>query len=556
MKSVVIAWLLLIPVIGNAQIYPKDFQVETRSGTDASDAWRTVTYWQVDPQQRLVWIRARFDLPEALLKRDVPLGIGVFAPASYEAWWNGTFIGRNGKPGASPEAETPGRLESDLLIPAQLLQPGVNELRLRMSSFHMPGRLSVPIQSIRVEEYRGRPTESIPLSVFRLMAGGALLLGAVYFGALCISNRRDVSSLLLTLLSLSVLAQLLAESIRFLVNYLYPFHVIRLRLIVGFAGSSALLLVAYLAHRHVRSRWAVFVGVTAALVALCVALVPGYDGKTHTVVLAGLMVSGTSAAIGIRARIPGAPLMLALLGGTVALAVIYPYVFVDLTYYLAIVLLLFVLFAQQVVDLRRAQRLQQQAALRSARLELELLRQQIQPHFLMNTLTALCEWVESDPSVGVKMIEALGEELRAIATMGEASTVPLAQEVDLCRHHLRVMGFRRNQQFSLAAHGLDAAAPIPPAIFHTLIENAFTHNTQPDGAQFVLSLGSAPDGRSRYELHSPLTKHTLQGAPGKGHAYVRARLRHAFGDDWHFSSGASNGEWVDCIDIPRTTACT
>jgi hypothetical protein len=556
MKGLFIAWLLLVPVVGAAEVYRNDLRVETRADSDAADRWRSIPLSRVDTRQQLIWVRIQFDSPGASLAQGVPLGLYVFAPVSYEAWWNGTFIGRNGKPGNSREAEEPGRLESKVLIPASLLSSGPNELLLRMSSFHMTGRLHAPIQAIEVREFGAPRTASNRQNVFRLMAGGALLLGAVYFGALFLSNRRDVSSLLLTLLSLSVLAQLLAESIRFLVNYLYPFHIVRLRSIVAFAGSSSLLLVAYLAHRHARAWLPVLLGTTAALVALCAAFVPGYDGKTYTIMLVGLLVSGASAVIGMRSKAPGARLMLALIAASVALGVIDDFVFLDLTYYLAIVVLLFVLFAQQVVHLRRAQRAQEEATLRAARLELELLRQQIQPHFLMNTLTALCEWVESDPAVGVKMIEALGEELRAIAAMGEASTIPLAQELDLCRHHLRVMGFRRNRQFSLKVQGLDATAPVPPAIFHTLIENAFTHNAQPDGTEFVLSAGDAPPGRCRYELRSPFTKRARRGESGKGHAYVRSRLRHAFGDDWHFSSDVENGQWVDRIEAPGRMACT
>jgi LytS/YehU family sensor histidine kinase len=204
------------------------------------------------------------------------------------------------------------------------------------------------------------------------------------------------------------------------------------------------------------------------------------------------------------------------------------------------------------VALRRDRQLQAETQLRAAQLELELLRQQIQPHFLMNTLAALCEWVESDPTVGMKMIEALGDELRAIAIMGESTTVPLGQEIDLCRHHLRVMSFRRNQSFTLTARGLSLHTPVPPALFHTLIENSLTHNTHADGAEFILSEGVGAGSRRRYELRSPLSGTISSKGTGKGHAYVRARLQHAFRDDWQFSSApASDREWIDAVEVPN-----
>jgi hypothetical protein len=459
-------------------------------------------------------------------------------------------------PGTSRERETPGRIQSDVLIPMHLLRPGPNEVLLKMSSFHLTGRLAMPVQAIELGVFGERPYASIYPNVFRLMAGGALLLGAVYFGALYVSNRRELSSLLLALLSLSVLGQLLSESIRFLVNYLYPLHVVRLQLIAGFACASTVLVVGYVGYRYSRARLRALLTGAAVLSALSLILVPGFDGKTFTLMIIGLLLAGVSAALGARASIRGARLVLALIAASLALAIVNAYVFLDLIYYIAIVALLFILFGQQVANLREAQRAQAETKLRSARLELELLRQQIQPHFLMNTLTALCEWVESDPKVGVRMIEALGEELRAIAAMAEFNTVPLGQEIELCRHHLRVLGYRRNQQFTLKADGVDLDTPVPPAILHTLIENAFTHNTHANGTEFVLSASAQANGRYHCELRSPLTnRDRTLGGSGKGHAYIRARLRHAFGDNWAFSANAVAGEWRDCVEVPGKTVC-
>jgi hypothetical protein len=557
MKAVLLLWLLLAPLAAQAQEYVNDFEVQVRQDSDPAGAWKTQVLWRVDPQQRLIWVRKSFDMPAASISPERPLGLQVSATASYEAWWNGEFIGRNGKPGASKETEVPGRLDSTILIPHRLLRPGRNELLLKMSSFHLPGRLGAPIQAISLRDFGSTPFQSRRQNGLRMMAAGALALGAVYFGALFFSNRRDGSSLLLALLSLAVLGQLLAESIRFFVRYFYPFHMTRLWLILGFACLSATLMVAYVAHRYARDRLRALLIAVAVLAVASIALMPGYDGKTVMVMLSGLLMCAITAGIGVRAKVRGARIALLLLLASLVAAGANLYAFIDHTWYLTMAALLFMLFWQQVLTLRRAQREQAETQLRSARLELELLRQQIQPHFLMNTLTALCEWVESDPAVGVKMIEALGEELRAIAVMGEASTVPLGQELELCRHHLRVMGFRRNRRFTLRAQGLNLETPVPPALFHTLIENAFTHNAHADGAEFVLTEQAVPNGRRRYELRSPRTRTAAHGGVGKGHAYVRARLRHAFGDNWYFSSTpAVNSEWIDCVEIPGKTACT
>ncbi len=222
------------------------------------------------------------------------------------------------------------------------------------------------------------------------------------------------------------------------------------------------------------------------------------------------------------------------------------------SYYIAVTVFLLFLFVRQARALRMTQRQSSAAELRAVQLELELLKQKIQPHFLMNTLTALSEWIESEARVGVKMIDALAAEFRAVAAMSGAADIPMQQELELCQHHLAVMGFRKDQRFELHVRNVDPNARVPPAIFHTLLENALTHNQYPAGAVFTLE--EQVEGENRvYRLRSRLCSEArAKSAGGTGHSYIRARLRNAFGERWRFLSGtAAEGQWVDTIEIPR-----
>jgi LytS/YehU family sensor histidine kinase len=271
---------------------------------------------------------------------------------------------------------------------------------------------------------------------------------------------------------------------------------------------------------------------------------PGFDGKTALVIVSGIVLSSVAALIGLRRRAPGARAVLAAMAVALVLFVADMTVFLDRDWYLEAIVLVLLLFWQQARFLRDAQQ-------RRARLELELLKQQIQPHFLMNSLTALTEWVESDPAVGVRMIEALAQEFRSISSMTGAATVSMAQELELCRLHLRVMSLRQNQPFELRADHVRLDAPVPPAIFHTLVENALSHNHYTDGAVFLLEEETAGPDRRIYRLRTPLKTTAPAASSGKGHHYVRARLRDVFGEHWQFSSGPqSSGEWLDSIEVP------
>src|SRR3546814_13376856 len=111
------------------------------------------------------------------------------------------------------------------------------------------------------------------------------------------------------------------------------------------------------------------------------------------------------------------------------------------------------------------------------RLELDLLKQHLKPHFLMNTLTALAGWIEESPHPAVRMVDALADEFRTLVDVSGRALIPLAAELALCRAHLAAMGFRRDQAFVLDAR-LDQDSPaVPPAVLPPLFEKAFTHGS-------------------------------------------------------------------------------
>jgi hypothetical protein len=511
-------------------------------------AWEAMPWYKVNPHDRLLWVRAHLQIPPGFDASTVPFGVSISAAASYEVFWNGTLIGRSGTPGATKQEEQAGLIDTSWFVPSDLVRAGHNVLALRMSAFHLDQELSAPIQRIVLSRYGASSMAHV--YTWTLCAIGALLLGVVYFVAMFLSNRRDLSSLLLACLSLSVLLQSLVETMRLFVTYAYPFHILRVQAILAFCAVSSLLLVAYVSHRYARKWQWVLMLVTALCILACVWFVPGFDGKTLMLALSALLAGLLAAVAGIKERLRGAAGAAAALAAVIMLAILDAPNFVNQTYYVAMVALLLFLFAQQVLALRRAQREREQAELRSARLELELLKKQIQPHFLMNTLTALTELLESSPASAVAMVEALAEELRTISAVSGESTIPLSEELDLCRHHLKVMSLQKGTQFDLKSDNVDMDMRVPPGMLHTLVENALTHNRYGSGA--ILTLEQAPSAGARkvLRLRTPRTyRQAARGSRGTGHAYVRARLTEAFGRNWVFRSGPQGDDWLDEIEI-------
>jgi MFS family permease len=515
---------------------------------------RSVDYLEhVDSQNRIIWLTGRFRIEEGY-PGAAPLGLYTGALASRDIWWNGENIGSVGRVGASRETEIPGDLDAVTWIPPRLIRTGDNEIAIRYSTFHLSMNVTTPVHYV----YAARM--GITRSLLReygpgLAATGALVAAALFFGFTFIANR-SLGPLFIAMMSLFAVGQLWLETLRGFTSFAYPFQIWRLSAVGVLAFGFGMALTAYVAHRFAHRRWRLHVAAAAAAALALWPILPGFDGMALGFILGPSVVSLLAAAQGARARLPGAIATAIGLAVFVALQFIENALFLNRTFYMAVSLLMLVLIVDQARVLRRTREAEEHARRRATMLELELLRRRIAPHFLMNTLNALAEWVESDPKTGVKMIEALAEEFRLLSQISDRPLIPLSEEITLCRRHLDVMSYRVDRPFSLTTRDIDEGAEVPPGVFHTLIENAFTHGRFADGGEFVLTREAGEGGASRFVLLTPPSTdqpaaRETPARTGEGLAYVRRRLEAAFGANAHVESGAAGQGWRTVLTIPR-----
>lgn len=216
------------------------------------------------------------------------------------------------------------------------------------------------------------------------------------------------------------------------------------------------------------------------------------------------------------------------------------------------------LTASLAVQLREERRQAQAAQLAAARLELELLKKNIQPHFLLNTLATVLETIEQEPRVAAALVEALAGEFRILTRVAGEKLIPLGEELELCRAHLRVMSLRKEAVCALQAEGLDEAAPVPPALFHTLIENGLTHLAPREGKYEFELRREVGAGETRYVLFARGVRErdaapAAAGREGTGLRYIKARLEESFTGRWALEGGPADDGWRTDI-ILRATA--
>jgi hypothetical protein len=365
-----------------------------------------------------------------------------------------------------------------------------------------------------------------------MVALSGILLTAVFAFAMFWLARRDFTFLLLGTLCLSAAALLIAESWRELFGYTYDWHIVRMRCVVAFSWLVGVQLVALLLTRFPHRFGRATLAATAAYASIVPFLTHAWDPKSLNIFLGCCTAAAAWAAFAVRRKLHGSAL--ALIGtGAVALALyLEPYAWVDDVLYFALNFLFICLFCSHALEVRREQQ-------EKARLQLEVLRRHMQPHFLMNTLTALSEWIEQEPKTAVRMIESLSEELRILGEMSAKTLVTADEEIRLCRSHLANMSLRKNVAYELEVDGVDGTRLIPPAIFHTLVENAITHGSA--APRVTMRLSCSERG---YVFESPIDPDEDHNAPpGSGTRYIEARLREAFGNAWTLRQGRAGNMW-------------
>jgi signal transduction histidine kinase len=184
-----------------------------------------------------------------------------------------------------------------------------------------------------------------------------------------------------------------------------------------------------------------------------------------------------------------------------------------------------------------------------AHAQLQVLKMQLQPHFLFNTLNAISALIHHDVEVADRMIARLGDLLRSTLENANQQEVSLQQELDFIRPYLEIeqarLGSRLKVTIDIDAGTLDAA--VPNLLLQPLVENSIRHGIAPraaDGAieirswreNGMLHLQVRDDGPGLGSKCSPLKE-------GMGLGNTRARLQHLYGDSHGFEliNGAGQG---------------
>lgn len=110
------------------------------------------------------------------------------------------------------------------------------------------------------------------------------------------------------------------------------------------------------------------------------------------------------------------------------------------------------------------------------RAKYEALKNQVNPHFLFNSLNALTNLVYEDQDKAVRFIKQLSEVYRYVLDSRDKEFVPLEEEKRFLMSYLFLQEIRFGDKLKLKIDLADSAGMVAPLVLQMLVENAIKHN--------------------------------------------------------------------------------
>lgn len=215
----------------------------------------------------------------------------------------------------------------------------------------------------------------------------------------------------------------------------------------------------------------------------------------------------------------------------------------------------YIIFAAEESRAALSREMQAQVAARDA--ELRVLKAQINPHFLFNSLNSISALTALDAVRAREMCIRLSDFLRSSLRMGEREAVSLGEELALAEAYLAVEQVRFGDRLRIEQNvesGCDACL-VPPLLLQPLVENAVKHGiaSMVEGGAVRLEAGRLEAAlhitvENPYDPEGPTARRN-----GLGLEIVKRRLMARYGDRAAMATESGGNRYRVQILLPLET---
>lgn len=188
--------------------------------------------------------------------------------------------------------------------------------------------------------------------------------------------------------------------------------------------------------------------------------------------------------------------------------------------------------------------------------ELKNLRNQLNPHFLLNTLNNIYALIAFDRDKAQNAVQELSKLLRHVLYDNQYDRVPIGKEIDFIRNYIELMRIRMLPHVELKTVFdvcPDSPMLIAPLIFISLIENAFKHGISPTEPSYIYISFRENGQELSCEIansYHPKNKSDKSGS-GIGLEQVSKRLELIYSGryNWRYGIGKDGREYRSLLNI-------
>lgn len=194
---------------------------------------------------------------------------------------------------------------------------------------------------------------------------------------------------------------------------------------------------------------------------------------------------------------------------------------------------------------------------RLSQAELELLRAQLEPHFLFNALNAVSGLIRARRNeAATSALAQLSQLLRYVVEASRQERVPLEWELQFVRSYFELQQLRYGRRLVFAVHADSATrgCDVPPLLLQPLIENAVVHGAARTSDPSRIDLRVT---RNHSQLHVDVQNSWDESASlkrdttGVGLTNTRQRLTRMYGDAFSLVAGPFGPKtWRVSITLP------
>lgn len=176
--------------------------------------------------------------------------------------------------------------------------------------------------------------------------------------------------------------------------------------------------------------------------------------------------------------------------------------------------------------------------------KLQLLKSQLQPHFLFNALNSVVAEIDEKPRNAQDMLINISDILRITLDSDFMKSVTLKEELEIINKYLSIEKIRYEDQleYTIAVPDEAQSLRVPKLILQAIVENAIKHGFKGMARNITIEIGASLEDKTIFVRNNG-AKLDEKWLYGTGLTNVSERLKIFTGDDRVFEM-YQEGEWV------------